>query len=193
MHFNQDYNGRFMCPNCNSSYKNKGHLVRHIKYECGVEPQFECHECFRRFCHKRKVVARDSTNNKALICPKCGNTFTRIDNLRRHVNYICGMKPQFKCSYCAYASKHKYMLALHIKTKHVPEIQHFLKYTCDLCGRFYRNRSSLKRHKRLECGVEPKYHCPFCLKRFKHEHHLEQHHKSKLKCTKQEVKMHFIE
>ncbi|XP_066250358.1 zinc finger protein 32-like [Euwallacea similis] len=55
--FAQDLNGRFMCPNCNSSYKQKGHLVRHIKYECGVEPQFECQVCFRRFRHKSNLKA----------------------------------------------------------------------------------------------------------------------------------------
>ncbi|XP_060535644.1 zinc finger protein 419-like [Cylas formicarius] len=230
MQFAQDRNGRFMCPNCNSSYKQKGHLVRHIKYECGVEPKFQCQVCYRRFKHKSNLKAhyiflhktvfncikcgktytlygmlqkhrmisicgpvrkvkcfssytieplgplpsgsygcvacgkfykhcsgltrhvkecgrekslkcafcshrthrRDSLkshmlmkhnaslrlNQPSLSCPKCGNTFTRLDNLRRHVKFICGVKPQFKCSYCPYASKHKYVLALHIKSRH---------------------------------------------------------------------------
>ncbi|KAJ8976465.1 hypothetical protein NQ317_012415 [Molorchus minor] len=57
MHFAKDINGRYMCPNCNSSYKQKGHLVRHIKYECGVEPQFKCELCSRRFKHKSNLKA----------------------------------------------------------------------------------------------------------------------------------------
>ncbi|RZB39175.1 hypothetical protein BDFB_000079 [Asbolus verrucosus] len=55
--FAQDKDGRFMCPQCISSYKQKGHLVRHIKYECGVEPQFQCHLCFRKFKHKSNLKA----------------------------------------------------------------------------------------------------------------------------------------
>ncbi|KAH1002487.1 hypothetical protein HUJ04_008570 [Dendroctonus ponderosae] len=79
-----------------------------------------------------RVCFRDGRNMPGLACPKCGNKFTRIDNLKRHINYICGMKPQFKCVYCAYASKHKYVLALHIRTKHFPfedddkKFKHFL-------------------------------------------------------------------
>nr|XP_023019730.1 longitudinals lacking protein, isoforms A/B/D/L isoform X9 [Leptinotarsa decemlineata] len=57
MHFATDINGRYMCPNCSSTYKQKGHLVRHIKYECGVEPQFVCQICFRKFKHKSNLKA----------------------------------------------------------------------------------------------------------------------------------------
>lgn len=57
MKFETDMNGRYLCPNCSSSYKQKGHLVRHIKYECGVEPQFKCHICFRKFKHKSNLKA----------------------------------------------------------------------------------------------------------------------------------------
>ncbi|XP_072382443.1 uncharacterized protein lola isoform X7 [Diabrotica undecimpunctata] len=55
MQFALDINGRYMCPSCPSSYKQKGHLVRHIKYECGVEPQFQCHLCFKRFKHRSNL------------------------------------------------------------------------------------------------------------------------------------------
>ncbi|XP_060535610.1 protein krueppel-like [Cylas formicarius] len=30
----------------------------------------------------------------------------------------------------------------------------------------------------------PKYECPLCFRRFKHEHHLEQHRRSKFRCAK---------
>ncbi|CAG9818624.1 unnamed protein product [Phaedon cochleariae] len=50
--FARDKNGRYMCPSCISTYKQKGHLVRHIRYECGIDPKFTCHICFRKFKHK---------------------------------------------------------------------------------------------------------------------------------------------
>lgn len=39
------------CSVCHKTYSTKGALQRHVRYECGVEPQFRCHLCSRRFCH----------------------------------------------------------------------------------------------------------------------------------------------
>lgn len=33
---------------------------------------------------------------------------------------------------------------------------------CDTCGRVYRWSTGLSRHKRLECGKEAQFHCPYC-------------------------------
>ena len=41
----------FQCSVCNKSYSTKRALQRHKRYECGVEPQFRCHICDRRFFH----------------------------------------------------------------------------------------------------------------------------------------------
>nr|CAI5854436.1 unnamed protein product [Callosobruchus analis] len=40
------------CPTCWRSYKQKGHLSRHRRYECGVDPQFSCSLCTKKFRHK---------------------------------------------------------------------------------------------------------------------------------------------
>ncbi|KAK9893021.1 hypothetical protein WA026_023234 [Henosepilachna vigintioctopunctata] len=39
--------GRYNCNKCKASYKNKKHVRRHLIYECGVEPKFECKKCFK--------------------------------------------------------------------------------------------------------------------------------------------------
>lgn len=41
-------NGRFPCHRCEKSYKQKTHLIRHINFECGVEPKFTC-ICGKKF------------------------------------------------------------------------------------------------------------------------------------------------
>uniref|UniRef100_A0ABD2WTG7 C2H2-type domain-containing protein n=1 Tax=Trichogramma kaykai TaxID=54128 RepID=A0ABD2WTG7_9HYME len=48
-------------------------------------------------------------------------------------------------------------------------------YVCHRCGRSYTFKSNMMRHQRLECGVEPRFQCPECPKRFKHRHHLDDH------------------
>lgn len=45
-------NKNFICQMCSKSYKSKYKLTRHMKYECGQEPQFQCPYCIHRSCHK---------------------------------------------------------------------------------------------------------------------------------------------
>jgi hypothetical protein len=37
--------------NCSRKYKNKFHLVRHTKYECGILGLFVCSHCNKSFKH----------------------------------------------------------------------------------------------------------------------------------------------
>lgn len=50
---------RLPCPNdCGHSYKGtyrKKNLKRHLMFECGVEPQFQCPICQKRFSHKSNL------------------------------------------------------------------------------------------------------------------------------------------
>jgi len=43
------------------------------------------------------------------------------------------------------------------------------------CGRSYKNKGDLMRHKKKECGIAPQYRCDTCNKMFKHVHHLKSH------------------
>ncbi|XP_078043302.1 longitudinals lacking protein, isoforms A/B/D/L-like isoform X2 [Augochlora pura] len=49
---------------------------------------------------------------------------------------------------------------------------------CNACGKTYKWKVSLNLHKRMECGIEPRFPCDICGRRFKHKHHLRKHHKS---------------
>ncbi|XP_011298983.1 protein jim lovell isoform X9 [Fopius arisanus] len=48
-------------------------------------------------------------------------------------------------------------------------------FECSRCGKAYRARTSLSRHKRLECGVVPCEVCPLCRRRFRHKFVLNAH------------------
>lgn len=43
---------KFSCEVCYKSYKNKGHLIRHVKFECLKPRQFQCPNCLKRFTQK---------------------------------------------------------------------------------------------------------------------------------------------
>lgn len=38
----------FICKNCFRKYKHSTSLYKHVKYECGKEPQFKCPYCPHR-------------------------------------------------------------------------------------------------------------------------------------------------
>ncbi len=50
-----DLDGLSRCINCGKRYKYKFNLTRHIRYECGVAPQFSCPECGRSFSQKSSL------------------------------------------------------------------------------------------------------------------------------------------
>jgi len=37
------------------SYKIKSSVNQHLKYECGVQPQFICHICNKRFAYRKTM------------------------------------------------------------------------------------------------------------------------------------------
>ncbi|XP_054736482.1 longitudinals lacking protein, isoforms H/M/V isoform X3 [Anastrepha obliqua] len=50
-----------------------------------------------------------------------------------------------------------------------------LQYVCHLCGKSYKIKGSLKRHKRYECGVAPTVACIFCPHKCKYKSDLRKH------------------
>ncbi|KAH0952327.1 hypothetical protein HN011_006189 [Eciton burchellii] len=53
-----------------------------------------------------------------------------------------------------------------------------ISYPCDTCSKTYKWKESLSLHKRMECGIEPRFACGLCGRKFKHKHHLMKHGKS---------------
>ncbi|XP_076753941.1 uncharacterized protein LOC143425135 isoform X19 [Xylocopa sonorina] len=61
---------------------------------------------------------RRGSNNKNYTCPKCGNGYTVVKSLKRHLRYECGVAPRFKCPYCGTRSKQRAHVNEHIRRKH---------------------------------------------------------------------------
>lgn len=52
-------------------------------------------------------------------------------------------------------------------------------YPCLLCGRIYKHKGNLAKHKRYECGVEPRFACYLCSYRAKQKTALHSHLRNK--------------
>ena len=66
---------RYSCPRCGRGYKWKQTVTRHLRYECGVDPQFACPICNSLFRHK-VVLMR---------------------HMKRHANLMWWLRAAFVC------------------------------------------------------------------------------------------------
>jgi uncharacterized Zn-finger protein len=54
----------FQCTQCGKAYMSKGNLTRHLKFECGKEPQFQCPHCPVRTKHKSSLLTHISCKHR---------------------------------------------------------------------------------------------------------------------------------
>lgn len=56
---------RFFCPNfCGRSYKRNSAMKQHLRFECGIEPKFECYVCLKKFSLKGSLTKHLVTVHK---------------------------------------------------------------------------------------------------------------------------------
>lgn len=56
--------GAYSCHRCGNSYARPHSLNRHIRFECGVEPKFECPVCHKKSKHKHNLVLHMRTHQQ---------------------------------------------------------------------------------------------------------------------------------
>ncbi|CAG9864633.1 unnamed protein product [Phyllotreta striolata] len=118
--------GRYRCPNCGRSYKNKVNLGRHMRWECNKSPAYFCHACDYKTCRKdhlkvHLISNRHLKNVAGKIrypCLHCGKSYTMKNNLRRHQRVECGKEKSLVCYVCDRRYYYKQELDTHVKLKH---------------------------------------------------------------------------
>nr|XP_027231667.1 zinc finger protein 134-like [Penaeus vannamei] len=102
----------------------------------------------------------DKEQKKPFVCPLCGQSFTRRDNLANHIKTHTGDRP-FMCQYCHKCFSRKDYLKQHerIHTGEKP-------YPCDICGRAFTRKEGLTDHMRCHSDFRA-FSCETCGKSFK--------------------------
>ncbi|XP_008207163.1 zinc finger protein 771-like [Nasonia vitripennis] len=59
----QPQNKPFGCPKCSRSFTVKGNMTRHLKYECGQQPRFQCPYCDFRSKQTSNVMSHIRTKH----------------------------------------------------------------------------------------------------------------------------------
>jgi C2H2-type zinc finger/Zinc finger, C2H2 type len=88
-------------------------------------------------------------------CPICFKTFSRKDNLQRHVESVHEKKTRFICCHCPKAFYKKQNLQEHITQCHTFTNDNTTNsnrpFECDIdnCGKFYKTKGDLRKHQRF--------------------------------------------
>ncbi|XP_070701046.1 zinc finger and BTB domain-containing protein 41 [Pempheris klunzingeri] len=178
------------CPFCSKLHASKKTLAKHVRR---FHPDH-----IQEFLTKRK---RKSEGWKCAICLK---TFTRRPHLQEHMILHTQDRP-FKCSFCDEYFKSRFARLKHQEKFHLGpfpceicgrqfndtgnrkrhiECTHGgkRKWTCFVCGKSVRERTTLREHLRIHSGEKP-HLCSICGQSFRHGSsyrlHLRVHHDDK--------------
>jgi KRAB domain-containing zinc finger protein len=149
---------RIMCKQTFTSVAYfKKHLDNHktliLRQNASKSKKFECHLCSRSIKGDKKDikshVERHKTDTPGVLkCTywNCKQTFPSATDLKQHTanHWDISFRP-FACNFpkCNFAATHKVYLYLHKRQVHSSKL-----YTCDMCGKQFKNLSSLVRHLR---------------------------------------------
>ncbi|KAG8436583.1 hypothetical protein GDO86_007623 [Hymenochirus boettgeri] len=178
------------CPYCSKSHASRKTLSKHVK-------RFHPENAQEFLSIKRK-------KSEGWKCDVCNKSFTRRPHLEEHMILHSQDKP-FKCTYCEEYFKCRFTRLKHQEKFHLGPFpcticgRHFndtgnmkrhieythggkRKWTCFICGKSVRERTTLKEHLRIHSGEKP-HLCSICGQSFRHGSsyrvHLRVHHDDK--------------
>nr|XP_012225959.1 PREDICTED: zinc finger protein 17-like [Linepithema humile] len=149
---------RHTCSRCSKSYVHAWHLNRHTKFECGQEPRVQCPYCSAKMKQRGHVYRHIRQCHRGLL--KLRTNLSKSSEPENTVFPIMLPKKEPEVAPVAPVA---------------PFSRIRVEYRCDRCGKIYKYRYTLLRHKHNECGQEPKFQCPYCPLKTKQRGHVYRH------------------
>ena len=87
---------RYVCHKCFKQYKSRGSLTSHLRFEFGIEKQFQCDYCAFR-CKLKQNLRKHIKNRhqrpmnatKSFTCPNCSKSYFHKHHLNSHLRKNC--------------------------------------------------------------------------------------------------------
>ena len=171
-------NGRFTCPYCNYTSKEKCAIRSHIKIHHD-NVRVVCDLCPSKFLHRLSMETHKRSAHfgeifKCNLCPS--KMYKQKEALKQH-NDIKHKGKTYTCNTCDYIATRKVTLLYHIDEKHThPNDQKRREY-CQVCPKSFKNSSLLKYHMMYHNDERP-LSCQKCLQRFRQPGTLRKHIRS---------------
>lgn len=61
---------------------------------------------------------RDPLRQQRYQCPKCGNKYKYLGDMKKHLRFQCGKEPKFQCPYCRKRTKVSSNMYAHVRSMH---------------------------------------------------------------------------
>ncbi|KAK1786793.1 hypothetical protein P4O66_017194 [Electrophorus voltai] len=142
------------CPFCNKLHASKKTLSKHVKR---FHPD-----------HVQDFMNMRKRKSEGWKCDICHKSFTRRPHLEEHMILHSQDKP-FKCAYCD-----DYFKSRFARLKH-QEKYHLGPFPCDICGRQFNDTGNRKRHIECTHGGKRKWTCLLCGKSVRERTTLREH------------------
>nr|XP_020640331.1 zinc finger and BTB domain-containing protein 41 [Pogona vitticeps]XP_020640332.1 zinc finger and BTB domain-containing protein 41 [Pogona vitticeps]XP_020640333.1 zinc finger and BTB domain-containing protein 41 [Pogona vitticeps]XP_020640334.1 zinc finger and BTB domain-containing protein 41 [Pogona vitticeps] len=142
------------CSYCSKLHATKKTLIKHIK-------RFHPENIQEYLSIKKK-------KSEGWKCDICNKSFTRRPHLEEHMILHTQDKP-FKCIYCEEHFKSRFA-----RLKHQEKF-HLGPFPCDICGRQFNDTGNLKRHIECTHGGKRKWTCFICGKSVRERTTLKEH------------------
>ena len=111
---------------------------------------------------------------KEFKCSLCKSSFTRNNDLKRHISSVHEGKRPFNCEKCDSTFKESSHLKSHERRVH----EGTKTFSCTYCDKRFSGNNDLTRHLSTVHGVKTPYNCNFCDISFKWNSNLRRHLKS---------------
>ncbi|XP_044288302.1 zinc finger and BTB domain-containing protein 41 [Varanus komodoensis] len=142
------------CPFCNKLHAAKKTLIKHVKR---FHPE-----------NGQEFLSIKKKKSEGWKCDICNKSFTRRPHLEEHMILHTQDKP-FKCTYCE-----EYFKSRFARLKHQEKF-HLGPFPCDICGRQFNDTGNLKRHIECTHGGKRKWTCFICGKSVRERTTLKEH------------------
>ncbi|OWR53125.1 zinc finger protein 729 [Danaus plexippus plexippus] len=167
----------YKCHDCVLGFNHRCKLEQHMVKHYEASGSCVCSLCRVRCKDERALAAHERRHRVRWRCRWCGGTWSRAAVCADHAaREHCAPTPTHTCGRCGHTETSLGRLRNHIKN-------HSERQKCDLCGKTFRDRTSLKTHlllvydmraqRRTECVYtrrihkgEKEYSCPRCDKKF---------------------------
>lgn len=63
----------------------------------------------------------------------CGRSYKTKGSLNSHRRWECGKNPSFKCPYCSYCAKHRFLMKRHVINVHNKKFLKYYDYSNPIC------------------------------------------------------------
>nr|CAI5865337.1 unnamed protein product [Callosobruchus analis] len=157
---------------CNKIYHHKKTLSRHIRQECGIEPEFQCPHCpyraRRAYVLNSHIKGHEFYLNNVLetvsedwATIQVIYTDTEQDSILAGEDTVVSMQNITKTDTIEQEIIADTKENLSERAPLVVSVKS-LGFVCPTCKKMYNAKRNLLRHMNQECGKEPKYGCTHC-------------------------------